>query len=453
MGERRAGRSSRDYNIAAEMPACTLERTMLDETPGRRLVILVGASVRSAVWSVLQGGARAIAVDMFGDVDTQELAERWYRFDPAEPDRSLTQAWQYAQQQTCQRVDVLVTGGLESWADCLQPLRQNGSFLNPSADVIRSCRELDGWRRWSQAAGWRFPQTISRPPRVATHGWLKKSRFSSAGLAVENLLVDGETSRNIPSSANAETTNAYWQARVSGTAIGVSMAITATQIKVLGACRALHWSTECRPYLYAGALGPIPIGEGLEKASVRFANRLRGETGFTGLLGADLVVPRVNGAPWLVDVNPRYTASMELLERHQNRSFLVLDALGNGLDGNKNPYESLQEGAWLASSVHGCRPASRFEPDGGRAGESGQKCWLKFVLWSACDYQFSTSHLQRVLVESGGCPDEFIWCDRPQEGDRIAAGSPVITAITRTDRPAAVLTVLKRWQRAFVAQQ
>ena len=67
-----------------------------------------------------------------------------------------------------------------------------------------------------------------------------------------------------------------------------------------------------RPFAYCGSVGPLPLDCLLAPALRRLGHRLAAEGGLRGLFGIDGVLR--DGAFWPVEVNPRYTASVEVLE-------------------------------------------------------------------------------------------------------------------------------------------
>src|SRR5207253_6364233 len=67
-----------------------------------------------------------------------------------------------------------------------------------------------------------------------------------------------------------------------------------------------------RPFQYCGSVGPVSLPAETEALLERLGNVLTSGCRLRGLFGADCVVR--DGTPYLVEVNPRYTASIEILE-------------------------------------------------------------------------------------------------------------------------------------------
>src|SRR5262249_9399076 len=66
------------------------------------------------------------------------------------------------------------------------------------------------------------------------------------------------------------------------------------------------------PMAYAGSVGPWPVSPS-EAQGIRLLGQALAEGfGLLGLFGVDFILR--DGRPWPVEVNPRYTASVEVLE-------------------------------------------------------------------------------------------------------------------------------------------
>src|SRR5205085_3950144 len=66
------------------------------------------------------------------------------------------------------------------------------------------------------------------------------------------------------------------------------------------------------PFRYCGSVGPVRPEPSLGQSLERLGSALARRCGLRGLFGVDGVVR--DGAFWPVEVNPRYTASVEVLE-------------------------------------------------------------------------------------------------------------------------------------------
>ncbi len=87
----------------------------------------------------------------------------------------------------------------------------------------------------------------------------------------------------------------------------------ATQL--IGAVRQLRGRPfrDSAGFEHVGAVGPVPLTESLHIQFASIGTTLARAFNLRGLFGVDVVVSR--GRVWTLEVNPRYTASVEILER------------------------------------------------------------------------------------------------------------------------------------------
>src|SRR5262249_36432055 len=75
------------------------------------------------------------------------------------------------------------------------------------------------------------------------------------------------------------------------------------------------------PFHYCGSLGPIEPEDRLRASLIRTGTVLAARCGLRGLFGVDGILRE--GVFWPVEVNPRYTASAEVLEYATGMKFLT----------------------------------------------------------------------------------------------------------------------------------
>jgi predicted ATP-grasp superfamily ATP-dependent carboligase len=102
----------------------------------------------------------------------------------------------------------------------------------------------------------------------------------------------------------------------------------------------------CR-FRYGGSLGPLELSDSLREQFERIGRRLSESFRLVGLFGVDAVV--AGAAVWPIEVNPRYTASIEVLERA-----LGIAAVGLHADAcrlGRLPREVRRRRAWCGKAV------------------------------------------------------------------------------------------------------
>ena len=82
-----------------------------------------------------------------------------------------------------------------------------------------------------------------------------------------------------------------------------------------------HWPGVL-PFRYVGSIGPLEISGPLRAELTRVGSLLRNEFHLRGIFGVDAIIR--DESVWIIEVNPRYTASVEILEQTLNVDSLTL---------------------------------------------------------------------------------------------------------------------------------
>lgn len=254
--------------------------------------LLIGASVRAAAWSAVRAGLRPACVDLFGDADTLALGPtRVIRQYPAE----FVQA-----SREFSKLPVVYTGGLENHPEVLAQLRRR--LWGNSPEVVTQVRSPELLRECLAAHAIRCPAIAQNPPVEGR--WLLKSRRSAAGMGVQwfaGQRVSAE-SQFLQEYLDGEPCSAvYWACGAHCYLLGVTRQRLAS------------------PFLYAGSIGPLDLPPTRRAAWEHIGATLVKCFRLQGLFGVDAVVR--DGIPCPVEANPRYTASLEVLERAFHAAF------------------------------------------------------------------------------------------------------------------------------------
>ncbi len=118
---------------------------------------------------------------------------------------------------------------------------------------------------------------------------------------------------------HAIANESYYQERVDGPSFSAVFLGKNGQARLIGVTRQLI-GVAGRPFGYRGSVGPWPLDAPLTASLGALGNALVSSIGLVGWFGVDFVLR--DGIPWPVEVNPRYTASIEVHERALRRSLL-----------------------------------------------------------------------------------------------------------------------------------
>jgi predicted ATP-grasp superfamily ATP-dependent carboligase len=273
---------------------------------GALTVGVVGASARAAVGSLLRAGFAAWAVDLFADRDLRRMAPcvRCPSDDYPEALPRLADAFPPG--------PVLYTGGLENRPDVVRDLAARRPLWGNSPEVLEKVR--DPFRNHTLLSLTGFPVPQVRPPQTTPPPghWLLKPIRTAGGHGIR---FATETERPRP--------DCYLQEFIDGRAMSALLATrNVFDTLLLGVTEQLvgePW-LHARPFGYAGNIGPFPIGPDLGESLGLLATATAAASDLRGLWGIDFILR--DGCPYPVEVNPRYTAAVEVLELGRRARYL-----------------------------------------------------------------------------------------------------------------------------------
>jgi predicted ATP-grasp superfamily ATP-dependent carboligase len=169
--------------------------------------------------------------------------------------------------------------------------------------VLRRVRDPFAVAEVLGAAGIPVPEVRDDPGGLPRDGsWLVKPRASGGGIGIEPFAGQ----------EFADPARRYYQRRVEGPSYSALFIGARDRATMVGVARQWVCSVPGRPFAYRGGIalwnpGPAPAARLAE-----LGGRLAAAFGLVGWFGVDYVLQ--HGIPWPVEVNPRYTASVELHE-------------------------------------------------------------------------------------------------------------------------------------------
>jgi uncharacterized protein len=287
-------------------------------TENSRRLLVAGITTRPIAWSAVGAGWTVTAVDAFGDLDLQACARviALRREDGGfDPSAAAAAAGRISADA------VAYTSNFENHPSAVTALAAGRRLLGNPAAVLERVRDPIGLMLALRRHGFETPETRARAPRVSggtPRRWLLKPRRSGGGHGTSTWRPGRPVGRH-----------QYLQQRIAGTpgsivflADGRSALALALSRQIVGQ-RAFGASG----FRYCGSL----MGGGLFDAEAALLGRASAiadavtrDFGLVGLNGIDFIARA--GSPWPIEVNPRHSASMELLERRTGTSLFALHA-------------------------------------------------------------------------------------------------------------------------------
>lgn len=266
-----------------------------------RTVGVVGASARAAVGSLRRAGFAAWAADLFADRDLRRAAAcvRCPAADYPDALPRLADAFPPG--------PVLYTGGLENRPDVVRELAARHPLWGNPPEVLEAVRDPFRLHAALTEAGFQVPRV--RPAGPAPPGrWLRKPVRSAGGHGIRFAEPDDS-----PHPAF------YLQEFIDGTPMS-AVFLGAVLMNVTDQLVGEAW-LHAGPFRYAGSVGPVRCEPSWGDDLHRLGAVLTTTFGLRGIWGVDFLLHA--GRAWPVEVNPRYTASLEVFEFHSGTPLLA----------------------------------------------------------------------------------------------------------------------------------
>jgi predicted ATP-grasp superfamily ATP-dependent carboligase len=351
-------------------------------------ILIAGASTRAAAESAAKAGFEVTAIDAFGDLD-QHPAVRSVLL-PHDVGFTAHAAALASHEIECDAVAYLspfdnhprAVASLAAGPST--SLRASRVLWGNPPDVLRRVRDPFLLAGVLRRQGFSTPITRIDVTSEAKE-WLLKPYRSGGGQAIR-LWSDGT---RVPESH-------YAQEKVDGIPASIVFAAAQGRAVPLGVSYQLIGDEACGAsgYRYCGnVLAPADdpiLNEPVSNSAADLARRAAAEFSLVGLNGIDLIIR--DGTPYAVEVNPRWSSSMELVERAYGVSMFGIHA---------------------AACVNGVLPA--FDLMEARRGSGAAGKAIAFAR-DALTAGATTRWLDDETVR-----------DIPKPGERIAAGQPVCT--------------------------
>jgi predicted ATP-grasp superfamily ATP-dependent carboligase len=283
--------------------------------------LITGISTRAIAESAVRSGYDVVTLDYFGDRDQKELVENYSLMRDFHLSFSSSALFEASRQLAFEAV--AYTSNLENHPEVVEHFARHHRVLGNPPDVLTRVRHWPTLLTTLAEAGFRVPETLydGDGRRVdPTQTWLRKPARTGGGHGIafwRNATSAGSGAGPIWSLGPDFMLQEY----VPGVACSASLVANGRECVVVGLTEQLIGRPEfsAHGFRYCGNLLPLDSvrnpADGLPVLDQvqRIAALVTREFGLVGVNGIDFVLN--DGQVCLTEVNPRYSASMELVER------------------------------------------------------------------------------------------------------------------------------------------
>jgi predicted ATP-grasp superfamily ATP-dependent carboligase len=302
-------------------------------------LIIIGASARAAAQSAIRAGYSPWCIDLFADRDLQAIA-------PVK--RCPRETWPEGVLELMHDAPpgpVLFTGAMENQIELMRKVEADRPLFCGLADAAARVRSpfaiATAWRKHTD----NVPQealsphqpgvclTYDRPPWHARWTWRWRRRAGGPAFLVKPRRGAGGKGVRFWSVTRPCTSDEYVQQFIRGTPVSAVFRVHEGRAVLIGASEQLigDWEYGGAAFEYCGNIGPMRLTDATKQKWELIGNVVTEWAALEGIFGVDAVlsteVPNRHqkmGLIYPVEVNPRYTASVELYERAGQASVLTL---------------------------------------------------------------------------------------------------------------------------------
>jgi len=286
-------------------------------------VLIAGISARALAESAARAGYRVLAVDGFGDLDLRRVAEVRLAHDArgrASPGAAVRAA------RGARAEAVVYVASFENHPRAVRTLAAGRTLWGNPPEVLARVRDPLLVAATLARLGLPTPAVRAAAPHSRGGGgggrpWPAKPRASGGGSGV----VAWRPGRRAPR-------DAYFQERIAGVPGSIVFAADGRRAVPLGLTCLLAGERAfgavgfryCGSILMGRGDAVFTDAERLCARAIALAEAITRAFGLVGVNGIDFIARR--GTPYPIEVNPRYTAAMELVERAYGLSIFDIHA-------------------------------------------------------------------------------------------------------------------------------
>ncbi|MBS0234783.1 MAG: ATP-grasp domain-containing protein [Proteobacteria bacterium] len=273
-------------------------------------VLIAAFSGRSLAQSARRAGYRPYVIDAFGDLDTRDAAEDMRVIDGAMQTGFRTKPLIAALDELsrCSEttpIGLVLGSGFEDKPRLVAALASRHRLLGADATTLAACKDPAKFFAILDELRIAHPETQTAPPADAL-GWISKRIGGSGGRHIRDC-------RDQPRARPRR----YFQRRLAGSRISIGALLGTEPIFV--ATRQWMSPSETQPYRFGGCVSKPEIDDRRLAQLTDAADRLAKSLHLVGMASFDFIIE--HDVPYLLEVNPRPGASLDVLDTDEGDLF------------------------------------------------------------------------------------------------------------------------------------
>jgi predicted ATP-grasp superfamily ATP-dependent carboligase len=272
-------------------------------------ILITGFSTRGIAEAAVRSGYSAVTIDFFGDYDQRLLVKNYSLMRDFGLSFSTKNILQVSSKIKTEADALVYISPFENHPGDVQRMSRGRMLLGNAPESLRKVRNWRLIRSFLKEEGIGFPETIFTGETLPQSGtWVVKPVKSGGGHRIK--LWQGERLKK----------GYFLQKLVNGIPCSAVFVANEEKSVLLGITEQLIGRPELgsRGFTWCGNITPVELDkEALETLVTRIdeiAFKLTKFFGLRGINGFDFILSEPDNAPVLVEINPRYPASVEIIE-------------------------------------------------------------------------------------------------------------------------------------------
>ncbi len=273
------------------------------------VLAVAAVSARMLAEAAARDGHDVVALDLFGDVDTRRVSQRWQSIGVAgslqiDAARVLAALHELAREAGDAVIGWIPGSGFEGRPDLLDAGAQVLPSIGTPADAVRRVRDPAEFFAALAAHGIAHPPVRFDAPSDP-EGWLLKDANGCGGWHIRRAAAARD--------AWSASASLYYQREMPGVPMSATFIANGNEAMLLGINELIVRPFGARPYVYGGCIGPVDVPADLAQRIGEAARTLSAEFGLRGWCSLDFM--RDGDKLGVLEVNPRPPASLALYAR------------------------------------------------------------------------------------------------------------------------------------------